>query len=63
VGRDGGNIDVIWVSGEAENFSRWDWTGQISLNWLSKFDFTRKALGPGFRCTPEAAKNRVRTHK
>src|SRR5216684_3155016 len=26
------DIDLIWVSGEAENFCKWDWTGQIRLN-------------------------------
>jgi len=58
-----GNMEVIWVGGEAENFFKKDWTGQIRLICFNKFDFTRKARGPGFRCTPKAAKNRVRTHK
>jgi hypothetical protein len=52
-------MEVIWVGGEAENFFKWDWTGGIRLNCFNKFDFARKALGSGFRCTPEAAKNRV----
>jgi hypothetical protein len=36
------NIDVIWVSGEAKNFSEKDWTGQIRLNWFDKLGFRRK---------------------
>jgi hypothetical protein len=36
---------VIWVSGEAENFSRWDWTGGITLNRFNKFDFARRPEG------------------
>jgi DNA mismatch repair protein MutH len=57
--RTAGDVLLIWVSDEAKYFCKRDWTGQISLNWLGKFGFTRKALGPGFRCTPEAAKNRA----
>jgi hypothetical protein len=56
-------MEVIWVGGETKNFFKRDWTGGIRLNCFNKFDFTRKALGPGFRCTSQAAKNRVRTHK
>jgi len=41
-----GNMEVIWVGGEAENFFKWDWTGQIRLNWFNKFDFARKRWGP-----------------
>jgi len=42
------DVLLIWVSGEAENFFKWDWTGQISLNWLNKFGFARKRWGPDF---------------
>jgi hypothetical protein len=39
-------MPLIWVNREAEYFLRQDWTGQISLNRLAKFDFTRKRFGP-----------------
>jgi hypothetical protein len=28
--RDGGDLEVIWVSGEEEYFLKWDWTGKSS---------------------------------
>jgi len=39
--RDGTARDVLlfWVGGEAENFYKQDWTGQISLNYLKKSGF------------------------
>jgi hypothetical protein len=39
-------MPLIWVNREAEYFFRHDWTGQISLNRLAKFDFTRTGFGP-----------------
>jgi hypothetical protein len=33
---------LIWGSGEAEYFFKWDWTGQIRLICLKKFVFARK---------------------
>ena len=39
-------MPLIWVNREAEYFFRHDWTGQISLNQLAKFDFTRTGFGP-----------------
>src|ERR1700692_3908148 len=36
------NMEVIWVSGEAENFFKWDWTGQIRLICFNKSGFMRK---------------------
>ncbi|MGD0849176.1 hypothetical protein [Bradyrhizobium sp.] len=38
-------MDLIWVSGEAEYFLRWDWTGGITLNRFDKFDFARRPEG------------------
>jgi len=38
-------MDSIWLSGEAENFLRWDWTGGITLNRFDKFDFARRPEG------------------
>jgi hypothetical protein len=34
---------LIWGGGEANNFFKRDWTGQIRLKRFNKFDFTRKA--------------------
>jgi hypothetical protein len=45
VGRDGGDMQVIWVFGKPEYFFRWDWTGRNSLIRLEKLDFTRKSVG------------------
>jgi hypothetical protein len=39
---------LIWVGGEAENFFKQDWTGQIRLKCFNKFGFARKRGGPGF---------------
>jgi hypothetical protein len=41
---DGTASDVLLfrAGGEAENFCKRDWTGQISLNCLGKFDFWRR---------------------
>jgi len=36
-------MDLIWLSGEAEKFLRWDWTGGITLIGFDKFDFARKS--------------------
>jgi hypothetical protein len=38
-----GDIEVIWVGGEAENFCNEDWTGQIRLNCFDKSPFRRIA--------------------
>jgi hypothetical protein len=38
-------MEVIWVGGEAKNFFKQDWTGQIRLICFNKFDFTRRAPG------------------
>jgi hypothetical protein len=35
-------LHLIWVFGKSEYFCKRGWTGQISLNRLAKFDFTRK---------------------
>jgi hypothetical protein len=43
-----GNMEVIWVGGEAKNFFEWYWTGQIRLNCFNKFDFARKRWGLDF---------------
>jgi hypothetical protein len=40
------DIDLIWVSGEAEYFLKSDWTGQISLIRLNKLSFSRNLAGP-----------------
>jgi hypothetical protein len=37
---------LIWPSREAEYFFDHDWTGQISLNRLKKFDFARTRPKP-----------------
>jgi hypothetical protein len=39
------DLDLIWVSGEAENFLKWDWTRGIMLNRFNKFRFARKPQG------------------
>jgi len=39
------DIAVIWVSGEAEYFLRWDWTGSISLKWFEKLGYARRWCG------------------
>jgi hypothetical protein len=51
------DLDLIWVSGEAENFLKWDWTRGIMLNPFNKFRFARKPQGravsqSGWRITP-----------
>jgi hypothetical protein len=46
-------MPVIWVNRKAEYFYRRDWTTQITLIGLGKFDFTRK-LRRG-RIRPHAA--------
>jgi hypothetical protein len=33
------DIDLIWVSGEAEYFCKQDWTGQITLIRFNKSGF------------------------
>jgi hypothetical protein len=38
-----GDIEVIWVNGEAENFFNEDWTGQIRLICFNKSSFRRIA--------------------
>jgi hypothetical protein len=35
-------MDLIWVKREAEYFCARDWTVQITLIRLNKFDFTRR---------------------
>jgi hypothetical protein len=40
------DIDLIWVSGEAEYFLKSDWTGQIRLMRLNKFRFWRNSAKP-----------------
>jgi hypothetical protein len=37
------DIEVIWVNREAEYFCKRDWTTQIGLIRLNKFQFTRNA--------------------
>ena len=39
VGRDGANMDLIWVGGEAIYFWEQDWTGSISLIRFNKSGF------------------------
>jgi hypothetical protein len=46
VGRDGESHRLIWVSEKQKYFFQWDWTGQITLIRLNKFDFTRKRHSP-----------------
>jgi hypothetical protein len=36
LGRDGGDIDLIWVRREQKYFCRQDWTASISLNRFNK---------------------------
>jgi hypothetical protein len=48
------DIAVIWVSGEANYFYKWDWTTQISLILLKNFRFWRRANGPR-ECAPASA--------
>jgi hypothetical protein len=47
-----GDIVLIWVSGEAEYFLKWDWTAKITLIRLNKTAFWRKA--PARQCRPDA---------
>jgi hypothetical protein len=44
------DIEVIWVRREAEYFCKRDWTTQIGLIRLNKFEFTRKAERPVQAC-------------
>jgi hypothetical protein len=37
---------MICLTGKAEYFSKWDWTGQIRLIRLNKFLFSRKSAKP-----------------
>jgi hypothetical protein len=37
-----GDIEVIWVNGEAEYFCKKDWTTQITLIRFKKFGRARK---------------------
>jgi hypothetical protein len=37
-------LNLIWANGEAEYFLKGDWTRQISLIRLDKFDFARKSV-------------------
>ena len=43
-------MPLIWAKREAEYFCAKDWTGQISLIRLDKFDFTRN--GAAWRSEP-----------
>jgi hypothetical protein len=47
------DIDLIWGSGEAEYFCKWDWTGQITLIRFRKFLLART------RRSPDRASERV----
>jgi hypothetical protein len=47
--RDGKDLDLIWVRGEAEYFCKWDWTGGIRLNRLKKFGGARNCHSPANR--------------
>ena len=46
-------MKLIWVKREVEYFFKQDWTGQISLKALDKFDFARKRFGreSAMRCS------------
>ena len=46
VGRDGGDIKVIWGERKPEYFFKRDWTTQITLIRLRKLDFARKSTEP-----------------
>jgi hypothetical protein len=52
--RDDKDLDLIWGGGEAENFCKWDWTGGIGLNRLSKCGGARNRHSPA---------NRPRSHR
>ena len=43
VGRDGGDMKVIWGFGKPEYFFGWDWTGRNSLIRQEKLDFRCKS--------------------
>jgi len=47
--RDASREDTVRSKGEAEYFSLPDWTTQISLNRLDKFDFWRTRFRADFR--------------
>ena len=44
VARDGMDVGLIWVNPERIYFCNHDWTGQIRLIQLNKFDFTRASF-------------------
>jgi hypothetical protein len=44
------DIEVIWVGSEAEYFCKRDWTTQIGLIRLNKFQFTSNAERPVRAC-------------
>jgi hypothetical protein len=41
VGRDGVDIDLIWVSGEGKYFCKQGWTGEITLIPQENFSLSR----------------------
>jgi hypothetical protein len=46
-----GDIGLIWVRSEAENFLRDDWTGGIALKWKENFRFWRRGFLPSLPAT------------
>ena len=54
-------MNLIWVSGEAENFLRWDWTGRIALNRLNKSRF--KNFGPWSKVPANDGATQARTSR
>jgi hypothetical protein len=50
------DIGLIWVNPERIYFCAPDWTGQISLIWLKKLDFTRTAFCRRIACRMGGAK-------
>ena len=51
--RDASREDTVWPRGEAEYFSRYDWTSGIALKRREKFDFWRR----DFECFSAASCN------
>ena len=59
VRRDDVALLLFLPGGQAKNFFERDWTAQISLNWLSKLDFTctrgLRAAAPGQTTRPDSS--------
>ncbi len=53
--RDASREDTVWPRGEAEYFSRYDWTSGIALKRREKFDFWRRRFGAIFATSRNAA--------